>query len=374
MLRWMVAMLCMVLMVPTAHGGAGPSGGTVYHSFDMQVPRAPVPAAVDGRATLLSELHVTNFAAEPLEIDRVEVLDASVGRVIVSLGADDLARGMVVVPADDPTTDRMIGPGRLAIVYLSVSHEAGQLPGALRHRIIYSPARSEATRAVTGADPAVAGYSEPILGAPLRGGPWTAVYDPNLTRGHRRVFYAVDGAARLPSRYAIDWMPALGFDPRTAGASGVASDGLGADVLAVADGVVVTAKDGFPDRRQHDKATDLEAETGNMIVLDLGRGRFASYQHLSLGLLVKEGDRVRRGQVIGRLGASGFALSPHLHLSVSTAAAPLSGEGLPFRMGEGRVIGAYASIADFMAGKAWRELAAKDVEGLPGPNAVVLFD
>ena len=32
-----------------------------------------------------------------------------------------------------------------------------------------------------------------VLGAPLAGGPWAAVYHPDWERGHRRVFYTVDG-------------------------------------------------------------------------------------------------------------------------------------------------------------------------------------
>src|SRR3546814_15182295 len=44
------------------------------------------------------------------------------------------------------------------------------------------------------------------LSPPLRGGPWVAVYDPGMERGHRRVFYATEGSATLPGRFAIDFM------------------------------------------------------------------------------------------------------------------------------------------------------------------------
>lgn len=49
-------------------------------------------------------------------------------------------------------------------------------------------------------------------------------------------------------------------------------------------------------------------------MLDLGDNRHAFYGHLLPGSLrVKPGDRVRRGQVIGRLGNSGNSTGPHLH-------------------------------------------------------------
>ncbi len=87
--------------------------------------------------------------------------------------------------------------------------------------------------------------------------------------------------------------------------------GYGADVLAVADAVVVEAKDDLAEAPTLALANEtrtrvpLENISGNFICLDLG-GRFAFYEHLKHGSLrVKAGDRVTRGQVIAALGNSG---------------------------------------------------------------------
>jgi murein DD-endopeptidase MepM/ murein hydrolase activator NlpD len=70
---------------------------------------------------------------------------------------------------------------------------------------------------------------------------------------------------------------------------------------------------------------------GNTITLDLGGGQFAYYMHLQPGSLsVKVGDRVRRGQVMARIGASGDAREPHLHFEVTTSPKLLAGEGVPY--------------------------------------------
>jgi murein DD-endopeptidase MepM/ murein hydrolase activator NlpD len=54
---------------------------------------------------------------------------------------------------------------------------------------------------------------------------------------------------------------------------------------------------------------------GNITVIDHGLGIFSSYLHQS-AFLVKVGDEVKKGDVIGRVGSTGNSLSPHLHLAL----------------------------------------------------------
>jgi murein DD-endopeptidase MepM/ murein hydrolase activator NlpD len=54
---------------------------------------------------------------------------------------------------------------------------------------------------------------------------------------------------------------------------------------------------------------------GNFIVIDHGQGFLTLYMHLS-EFKVKEGDTVKRGQVIGLSGGTGRATGPHLHVAV----------------------------------------------------------
>lgn len=56
--------------------------------------------------------------------------------------------------------------------------------------------------------------------------------------------------------------------------------------------------------------------TGNTIIIDHGMNIFSAYAHMS-ELKVKEGDKVRKGQNIGKSGNTGFTTGPHLHFTIS---------------------------------------------------------
>ncbi len=61
---------------------------------------------------------------------------------------------------------------------------------------------------------------------------------------------------------------------------------------------------------------------GSLVVVDHGRGVQTWYGHLS-SIYVREGQRVRRGQAIGALGASGRATGAHLHYEVREDGVPV---------------------------------------------------
>ena len=54
---------------------------------------------------------------------------------------------------------------------------------------------------------------------------------------------------------------------------------------------------------------------GNSIILDHGQGIFSLYMHLN-SMNVKKGDTVKRGDVVGAVGKTGYATAEHLHLSL----------------------------------------------------------
>lgn len=95
----------------------------------------------------------------------------------------------------------------------------------------------------------------------------------------------------------------------------------GINVLAGASGKVLRLRDGETDTikasEDLDKIREANKDCGNAVILDHGHGVFSQYCHLKSGsIVVKTGQRVNEGEVIGQIGHSGVTEFPHLHFQV----------------------------------------------------------
>jgi murein DD-endopeptidase len=354
----------------------------LVESIDMRVSVKPAPLAIEGHDNLVYELHITNFTSAETVLRRIEVLDDT-GRLLTSLSGEALARSIDLPGAQ--STSLTLDPGRFAVVYFWITLPESQTsPDSLQHRVTLR-ARSDAGFVETIVDASavpVGSVESTPLQAPLGAGKWVAAYDPDLARGHRRVFYALDGRARLPHRYALDLFRINDDGNLVNGDRSELTNwhGYGAEVLAVANGTVADTRDGLPDRLigPSMQRLSLHEHSGNHIVLDIGDGRFAVYEHLQPGsLTVKTGDSVVAGQVIGRVGNSGSSpFGPHLHFHVADANGILNAESLPYVFEGFAVEAAYESVATFAAGEqpvAAPEPVVRQHE-FPARNAVLRFD
>jgi len=320
--------------------------------LDVQIPVSPMALRVGGRPQLVYELHITNFRPAVVTLSRVEVQSSPAGEVIHSYEGAELNAALNRVGArPDDSDPRVISGGQRVILFVWFPIDGDALPTALRHKIFFRVDDKEPGSVEVG-PLSVRNKAPLVLSPPLRGGPWIAVYDPSLKSGHRRVVFAVDGRARIPARFAIDWIK-LGPEGLSAHDDATVmsnSYGYGEEALAVADAVVTSAVDEFPEPTPDISLTN---EAGNYVTLDLGGGRFAFYEHLKPGSVrVKVGERVRRGQVIAALGASGSVFSgAHLHFHVADTNSTHAAEGFPFVLEDFERIGSLSSVEDL--GRAW---------------------
>jgi murein DD-endopeptidase len=351
--------------------------------LDVQIPVAPTPVKIGGRTCLVYELHITNFRAATVTLTRVEVLAGNrEDGVLRSYENAELASALARVGAGPEQSDsRAINGGQRVILFVWLALDGRvPVPSVLGHRISFevNGVSGDTSGAVRATPINVGKQTAIVLAPPLRGGPWVAVYDPSLNGGHRRALFATDGKARIPARFAIDWIK-LGAEGRASkGDASVMSNsfGYGADVLSVADGRVAALEDGFSEPTPKSFKTDA----GNYIALDIGGGRFAFYEHLRPGSIrVKLGERVRTGQVLASLGGSGSISSvPHLHFHISDANSPLGAEGLPFVFNSFEQLGAFESLQAFASGLPWvaksSDKAAELRLEMPVMMAVVQFN
>ena len=363
-------------------------GSAIGDGLELTIPVPPTPVRVEGHGQLDYEVLLANRSGKRITLEEFVVGDGRDGRPIARLSGRMLDQhatrfGATPAPSSDtklspPVAGTLIEPGQQVVLFIDVP-----LPGhpgidTLRHRVSYRVAGASGTS--QGSSPALAlPRTRPsLLAPPLRGGPWAAIHDADWPRGHRRVFYRVDGRARLPGRFAIDWVKLDEHGRFAAGDADLAQAwyGYDADVLAVANARVAAVRDGMDEPSRISRRTHHvpEEDAGNYVALQLSDGRYAFYEHLRKGSIrVAVGDRVDVGQVIASLGFSGESTGPHLHFHVADADSPLGGEGLPFEIRRFVRLGRYDDIARL--GQPWRP-AADDTarrNEWPGSNTVVTF-
>ena len=160
------------------------------------------------------------------------------------------------------------------------------------------------------------GFTEALSTNGAQGGPFDSASqaDPtfkSLFTSWKKLDNLTDGAIAVPSDkpvktaeftsgYGIRSDPFRGGAARHAGIDLAAP--IGTAVYATADGTVSDA--GYN-----------SGGYGNLIKLDHGRGIETRYAHLS-AVLVNPGQRITRGQLIGRMGSTGRSTGSHLHYEV----------------------------------------------------------
>lgn len=330
-------------------GSQGAAAQVAQAPVEVRVPQAPQPVTgSDGLVHVAYELHVTNYYASTgvLHLQRLTVL-ADESAVVLATFTGPQVNQLLAHPAatvDSVAVPLEAGHRQVFFVWLTLAATQPCLH-LLRHQLAFTTASGQ-QQLVDGVRTPLNLAAPPVLGPPLRAGPWLVYAGPGNHRAHHwQGVVVVNGQTTIPQRYALDFYgltPAghalrrpVAFDQlgTTSHADWV---GYGAEVLAVADGIVRDARDGEPNHPPmgaQPALTDLTERNlmGNFVVLEVAPGVFAHYAHLQPGSLrVKVGERVRRGLVLGHLGQSGQASLPHLHFQVSNAVTFEESEGLPF--------------------------------------------
>lgn len=370
-----------IILIAFAHP-ANAQGGTPpqprdYTDIPINIESPIQPILVkgdDGKWYLVYHLFLTNWSFSDLTLKSVEVFDAERGGILARYEDKELSefyrfRTLIPTPprAEMPNKvyPRQISSGRTGVLFFWLTVDApNAVPSTLRHRFVFEKnplirllgSNEPDEMVLNGYTVAVSKDKPVVIGAPLRGGDWRCSGGPAYNTYHQFLTIRA-GKVRIAQRFACDFqkIDASGNilpNPFPNEITNKMFYGYGAEVLAVADGVVAFVKDGIPENvpqasgeMKHAVPMTRETLPGNWVSIDLGKKRYALYAHLQPGSIrLKAGDKVRKGQVIGLLGNSGNSVGPHLHFHIGDEyflnGGDFSGnEGLPFVFDSFHIVG-----------------------------------
>ena len=313
----------------------------------MRVLDPPQPVkGTDGKYHLVYELVLTNSSPGTATVESIETLDPKSGEVVDDLAGEDLVARTVLLGDVSGETAEKIGSGRVALVFLDARFDdLKDVPKDLQHRVKTSfdlpPgfASNLFPKMTTdiGGPTEVLNKKPVVIGPPMRGKNWVAANGCCTVSPHRGAILGLDQKLLASERYAIDWIQSddeghILLPSDTTRLSDFPA--YGKPIISVANGKVVEVVDKYPDVKPGvlDPDLTLKDAGGNHVIVDIGGGRYALYAHLKPNSIeVEEGDNVRRGQQIGRLGNSGNTTFPHLHFHIMDAPLALGADhNLPY--------------------------------------------
>lgn len=316
----------------------------------------------DGVYHVAYDLQLTNATKVPATLDKVEVVDAADrSRVLASFAGTVLVDPECVygncnrlrtLPSS-PAPDTAITPQESRVLLVDFSFDSmDDAPKAVLHRMYVTGAASPAAKEGTAVDYLVTPFDVSagetrVISAPYVGDNWVAQNGCCLIGfPHVPSLLPLSGALSNSQRFAIDWMHtnddgAFYEGDKTKNESYF---GYGQEVRAVADGTISSTLDEV-DANQPGilpandpvlaKKLTVDNVDGNHIVQDIGGGAWAMYAHLIKGsLLVKPGDKVTAGQVIGKLGNTGNSNAPHLHFQLMNGPNLIGSDAVPYVLDE----------------------------------------
>jgi hypothetical protein len=311
-----------------------PATGVGYANFDLLIAR-------------------DSAAAQPLEL------------VSIVMTAHDPAGALVLrrfcdtsglSPCIRTVPDRTLGPGATTIVYNPFHELPARLPlRELRYVLSFADTAGTVVDSIVTIIPARDYVTRTDLVLPLRGR--VLVFDGHdFYAHHRRWNLAHPVVGRLfrhnAGRYAYDLsiVDSAGRMYRGEGSRNDDWYSWNTTVLAPGAGTVVAVESEEPDwevgRTSLPDSVVLArpvALYGNYVVIDHENGEFSLLAHMRRGsVTLRQGDRVRQGRPVGRVGFSGSVYTIHTHYQLQRGP-EYDAEGIPSTFTHVMRVGAAAS-------------------------------
>jgi septal ring factor EnvC (AmiA/AmiB activator) len=120
-----------------------------------------------------------------------------------------------------------------------------------------------------------------------------------------------------PSVWPVKGWITSGFGPRTSPFTGQLANHDGLDIGAPPNAPIFAPASG------RIKVTGFDPRMGNLVAIEHGYGIETQYGHLAR-ILVKNGQKIKRGEMLGLVGSTGLSTGPHLHYMIKVNQRPVN--------------------------------------------------
>jgi hypothetical protein len=167
-------------------------------------------------------------------------------------------------------------------------------------------------------------YSFPLKGK------WRVNNGPGFYSIHRQAFLYYKGTLFNPQRFALDLVQ-VDEKLSTFREDGIVNDdyyAFGKPVFAPYAGKIVDVVWNIPDNIP--QVQNLEHPLGNYLIIQHDPSEYSMHCHLKHNsILVRKGEAISAGQILGLVGNSGNSSEPHLHFQISNSSDVKYSQGIP---------------------------------------------
>lgn len=327
-------------------------------SFELRVTFLPVEVkSTNGKVNLLYGVEVPNFEKEGYTLKDFQVLNAATGNILCSI--KDTTKYLLLhkaseksIPGEDSFTPK--AEHSTYRITIGLVLEPAQVPQKIKHKLILVKDAKE--KIIEGTETTVTKGQIHVLASPLKGERLVSGATTSLESNHHPgIQLTYKGKTTVIERFCVDWLKVDENGNYFTGDIKVNENWFvyGQNVYSVADGYVISSQDGLPDQIPFEKNdTNIYDATGNNVVI-LISGGYAVYCHFKPGsVTVKAGQKITKGQLIGKVGNSGDSDAPHLHFGLHSEFPYYISESIPYYIASlekigslGKLGGAYIKLA-----------------------------
>jgi hypothetical protein len=339
-LKYFSALLLSLLLflIFSCSEGSDPVVPEEENPITINVTFAPIEVkSTDGKVNLVYSVEVSNFDKEGYQIKDFQVFNVANNSMICSI-SDTGKHLLIHKPLQESLPDDYYYyAGMYYATYrfsIGLVLDPSQVPQKIKHRLILIKDGKE--KIIEGEETAVLKGTIAVMSSPLKGERFVSANTTTFLNNHHPTYqFTYKAKTTVPERFCVDWNKIDETGSPFHGDKSVCENWYvyGQNVYAVAGGTVISVKDGMPDQSPVGTISNdlnLFNSDGNSVVIYISGGYLMFCHFKPNSIVVKAGQTISKGDLIGQVGNSGNSGAPHLHFGLHTDFPYYISEGLPY--------------------------------------------